>query len=137
MKYWLLKTEPSDYSWADLVRDKKTVWDGIGNNAALLHLRAAAKGDRCVIYQTGKDKSAMGLATITKTAYVDPKRDEEKYKVVDIKVDTAITQPVTLAQCKAEPVFADSPFVKQGRLSFVPLTAAQFKKICSLGKTKA
>jgi predicted RNA-binding protein with PUA-like domain len=65
MKYWLLKTEPSDYSWDDLVRDRSTAWDGIGNNAALLHLRAAAKGDRCVIYQTGKDKSAMGLAVIT------------------------------------------------------------------------
>ena len=137
MNYWLLKTEPSNYSWADLVRDRKTVWDGIGNNAALLHLRAAAQGDRCVIYQTGTDRSAMGLATITKTAYVDPARDEEKFKVVDIAADKAIAEPVTLTQCKAEAVFAGSPFVKQGRLSFVPLTAAQFKKILSLGKTTA
>lgn len=136
MHYWLLKTEPTDYSWDDLARDQHTVWDGIGNNAALLHLRAAAKGDLCVIYQTGTDRAAMGLAMVTKPAYPDPARDDEKFKVVDVRVVKPITQPVTLAQCKAEPVFDASPFVKQGRLSFVPLTAAQFKRICALGKTK-
>jgi predicted RNA-binding protein with PUA-like domain len=119
---WLLKTEPSTYSFADLQRDKQTRWDGISNPAALKNLRAAKKGDMVVIYHTGDERQAIGLAEIVKEAYGDP-------PVVDIKAKKALPRPMTLAQFKADKLFKDSPLVKQGRLSFVPLTDEQLRKI--------
>jgi predicted RNA-binding protein with PUA-like domain len=122
---WLLKTEPSEYSFADLCRDKQTRWDGISNPAALKNLRSAKKGETVVVYHTGSERQAVGLAEIVKEAYSDP-------PVVDVKAGKALSAPVTLATFKADKLFKDSPLVKQGRLSFVPLTDAQLQRILQL-----
>jgi predicted RNA-binding protein with PUA-like domain len=119
---YLLKTEPSEYSFADLQRDKSTVWDGVSNPVALKHLRAMNAGDRLVIYETGDHKSAVGTATVVSVAVADPRNPR-----AEIKAGKALAKPVTLAEVKAEKLFADSPLVRQGRLSVVPLTAAQYK----------
>jgi predicted RNA-binding protein with PUA-like domain len=132
MAHWLLKTEPSTYSFADLVRDGKTRWDGITNPVALRHLRSAAAGDRAVVYHTGDEKRAVGLAEIAGAPYADAR--DAKLSVVDLKAGAALKTPVTLAALKADPLFADSPLVRQGRLSFVPLTDAQYRRILELGR---
>lgn len=119
---YLLKTEPSEYSFSDLMKDKTTVWDGVSNPVALKNLRAMKSGDRLVIYETGDQKSAVGTATVVSVDSADAKNPQVK-----IKAGSALTQPVTLAQVKADRLFADSPLVRQGRLSVVPLTAAQYK----------
>ena len=119
---YLLKTEPSEYSFADLERDKQTIWDGVSNPVALKNLRAMEPGDRLVIYETGDHKSAIGTASVVSVDAEDPKNPQVK-----IKAGKAITKPVTLAEIKAKPLFAESPLVRQGRLSVVPLTAAQYK----------
>jgi predicted RNA-binding protein with PUA-like domain len=135
MAYWLLKTEPSTYSFEDLVVEQQTRWDGITNPAALQHLRNAAVGDRVLIYHTGGEKAAVGEAEVVEPAYADPKNP--KLAVIDLRAGKALPQPVTLAQLKEDPAFADSPLVRQGRLSFVPLTAAQWKRVQALAKAKA
>jgi predicted RNA-binding protein with PUA-like domain len=119
---YLLKTEPTAYSFADLQRDKITDWDGVANPVALRHLREMKPGDRLVIYETGEHKSAVGTASVVSVDASDPKNPQVK-----IKVGKAIGKPLTLAEVKAQKLFADSPLVRQGRLSVVPLTAAQFK----------
>ena len=118
---YLLKTEPTVYSFADLQRDKSTIWDGVANPVALRHLREMKPGDRLVIYHTGDDKSAVGTATVISVDASDPKNPQVK-----IKTGSAV-KPVTLAQVKANRLFADSPLVRQGRLSVVPLSGAQFR----------
>jgi predicted RNA-binding protein with PUA-like domain len=119
---YLLKTEPTAYSFADLERDKNTIWDGVSNPVALKHLRAMKPGDGLVIYETGEHKSAMGTASVVSVDASDPKNPQVK-----IKAGKALDRPVTLAEIKAHKLFADSPLVRQGRLSVVPLSAAQFK----------
>jgi predicted RNA-binding protein with PUA-like domain len=133
MAHWLLKTEPSTYSFADLVRDKQTRWDGITNPVALRNLKQAVAGDDAVIYHTGDEKAAVGLAEIAGAAYADPKN--AKLSVIDLKAKSALGKPVTLATLKADKRFADSPLVRQGRLSFVPLTDEQFARILELAKS--
>jgi len=118
---YLLKTEPTVYSFADLLRDKSTVWDGVTNPAAVKHLREMKTGDRLVIYHTGDDKSAVGTAAVLSVDAADPKTP-----LVKIKAGAAV-KPVTLAGVKANKLFADSPLVRQGRLSVVPLTTGQYK----------
>jgi len=119
---YLLKTEPTVYSFANLDRDKTTIWDGVTNPAAVKHLREMKPGERLVIYHTGDEKSAVGTASVVS---VDP--SNPKTPLVKIKVGKAIGQPKTLAEIKAQKLFADSPLVRQGRLSVVPLSDAQFK----------
>jgi predicted RNA-binding protein with PUA-like domain len=119
---YLLKTEPSVYSFADLEREKSTVWDGVTNPVAVRNLRAMKPGDRLVIYHTGDEKSAVGTASVISVDAADPKTPQVK-----IKAGNALGKSVTLADVKANKLFADSPLVRQGRLSVVPLTAAQFK----------
>jgi predicted RNA-binding protein with PUA-like domain len=119
---YLLKTEPTVYSFADLQRDKSTVWDGVENPVALRHLREMKPGDRLVIYETGEHKSAVGTASVVSVDASDPKSPQ-----VRIKAGKASGKPVTLAEVKAHKLFADSPLVRQGRLSVVPLTEAQFR----------
>jgi predicted RNA-binding protein with PUA-like domain len=119
---YLLKTEASSYSFQNLERDKQTVWDGVTNPVALKNLRAMKAGERLIIYETGDRKSAVGTATVVSVSTDDPKNPQVK-----IKVGKALAKPVTLAEVKASSVFADSPLVKQGRLSVVPLNAAQYK----------
>jgi predicted RNA-binding protein with PUA-like domain len=121
---YLLKTEPSSYSFDDLVRDKETVWDGVHNPVALRNLREMKPGDRLILYETGERKSAVGTATVVSGDASDPKNPE-----VTIKAGKALSKPVTLAEIKANKLFADSPLVKQGRLSVVPLTGAQYKAL--------
>jgi len=121
---YLLKTEPTAYSFEDLLRDKETVWDGVHNPVALRNLREMKPGDRLVLYETGERKSAVGTATVVSVEASDPKNPEVK-----IKAGKAIGKPVTLAQIKANELFADSPLVRQGRLSVVPLTGAQYKAL--------
>jgi predicted RNA-binding protein with PUA-like domain len=118
---YLLKTEPSTYSFADLLRDKDTTWDGVSNPVALKNMRAMKAGDRLVIYHTGDEKSAVGKASV-----VSVNLDDAKNPQVKIKAGKAIAKPVTLAEVKAHKLFADSPLVRQGRLSVVPLTKEQF-----------
>jgi predicted RNA-binding protein with PUA-like domain len=119
---YLLKTEPSEYSLSDLIRDKTTIWDGVSNPVALKNLRAMKPGDRLIIYETGDHKSAVGTATVVSVDTTDAKNPQIK-----IKAGNALKQPVTLAQVKANKLFADSPLVRQGRLSVVPLTPVQYK----------
>ena len=119
---YLLKTEPSEYSFADLQRDKATIWDGVSNPVALKNLRGMKPGERLVIYETGDRKSAVGTATVVSVDASDLKNPR-----VRIKAGKALGKPVTLAEIKAQELFADSPLVRQGRLSVVPLTAAQYK----------
>jgi predicted RNA-binding protein with PUA-like domain len=119
---YLLKTEPTAYSFADLQRDKSTVWDGVANPVALRNLREMKPGDRLVIYETGEHKSAQGTASVVTVDASDPKNPQVK-----IKVGKPLAKPVSLAEVKAHKLFADSALVRQGRLSVVPLTRAQFK----------
>ena len=119
---YLLKTEPSTYSFADLQREKTTIWDGVSNPVALRHLREMKPGERLVIYHTGDEKSAVGTASVVSVDASDAKNPQVK-----IKVGQAIAKPVTLGQVKANKLFADSPLVRQGRLSVVPLSEAQYK----------
>jgi predicted RNA-binding protein with PUA-like domain len=118
---YLLKTEPSVYSFADLQRDQSTVWDGVTNPVALKHLREMKKGDRLVIYHTGDEKSAVGTATVESVDVNDPKNP-----VVRLKVGIGLKSPIPLAEIKTNKAFSDSPLVKQGRLSVVPLTDKQY-----------
>jgi len=119
---YLLKTEPSEYSFADLQSDHETVWDGVSNPVALKNLRAMKPGERLVIYHTGDEKSAVGTATVVSVDTSDARNPQVK-----IKVGKANPKPVTLAEAKANKLFSESPLVRQGRLSVVPLNEAQFK----------
>jgi predicted RNA-binding protein with PUA-like domain len=122
MSDYLLKTEPTAYSFTDLQRDKQTQWDGVHNPVALRNLGSMKSGDRLVIYETGEHKTAVGTATV-----VSVDNSEPKNPVVEIKAGKTIAKPLSLAQIKANKLFSDSPLVRQGRLSVVPLTAAQYK----------
>jgi predicted RNA-binding protein with PUA-like domain len=122
MADFLLKTEPSTYSFWDLQKDGQTEWDGVHNPVALRNMSTMKPGDRVVIYHTGDEKSSAGTATVVSVDNANPKSPVMKLKAVK-----AVTKPVTLAEVKASKVFMDSPLVRQGRLSVVPLTAAQYK----------
>ena len=121
---YLLKTEPTVYSFADLQRDQTTIWDGVTNPVAVRNLRGMKPGDQLVIYHTGDEKSAVGTASVVSVESDDPKNPQIK-----IKVGKPIAKPVTLAEMKANKLFADSPLMHQGRLSVVPLTGPQHKFI--------
>ncbi len=121
---YLLKTEPSEYSFADLQRDGITQWDGVSNPVAVKNLRGMTPGDRLVIYETGDRKTAVGTATVVSVDASDPKNP-----VVTIKAGKPLSKPVSLAQIKSNKLFSDSPLVKIGRLSVVPLTPAQHKSL--------
>jgi predicted RNA-binding protein with PUA-like domain len=122
--YYLLKTEASEYSFANLQRDKKTQWDGVKNPVALRNLGTMKPGARLIIYETGDTKSAIGTATVVSVDASDPKSPR-----VVIEAGKPLARPVTLAEIKANKLFVDSPLVRQGRLSVVPLTAEQYKAI--------
>jgi predicted RNA-binding protein with PUA-like domain len=121
---YLLKTEPTVYSFADLQREQTTIWDGVTNPVAVKNLRGTKPGEQLIIYHTGDEKSAVGTATVVSVDTSDPRNPQVK-----IKVGKPLAKPVTLAEVKAHKLFADSPLVRQGRLSVVPLTDAQHKFI--------
>jgi predicted RNA-binding protein with PUA-like domain len=120
--FYLLKTEPTGYSFSDLQRDSVTEWDGVSNPVALRNLREMKPGTKLIIYETGDVKSAVGTATV-----VSVNNDDPKNPIITIKAGPPIKRPVSLAEMKADMVFEDSPLVRQGRLSVVPLTSAQYK----------
>jgi predicted RNA-binding protein with PUA-like domain len=124
LDYYLLKTEPSEYSFADLQRDKVTIWDGVTNPVAVRNLREMEPGTLLVIYETGDHKSAVGTASVISVDATDPKKP-----LVKIKAGKPLPQPVSLAEIKAKKLFADSPLVRIGRLSVVPLTKAQYEDL--------
>lgn len=128
MPHWLLKTEPSEYSFDDLLRDKKCTWDGVANAAALKNIKAIAKGDHVFIYHTGDVKAVVGIAEATKAGYGEP-------AVVDLKPVRRLKRPVTLKEIKADKTFEGWELVRIGRLSAMPVPAAIWKKIESLSET--
>jgi len=119
---YLLKTEPTVYSFADLEREQTTIWDGVTNPVALKNLRSMKPGEQLIIYHTGDEKSAVGTGTVVSVDTSDPKNPQVK-----IKIGKPLAKPVTLAEMKANKLFADSPLVRQGRLSVVPLTEKQYE----------
>lgn len=132
MTIWLLKTEPNEFSFDDLIERGVEPWDGVSNPSALSNLRAAQVGETAVIYHTGNEKQAVGLATVERTAYPDPKKDDERLIVIDVRAGARLPRPVRLDQIKADSRFASSPLVKMGRLSVVPLTNEQYAAILEL-----
>lgn len=126
---WLLKTEPSAYSYSDLEQQGRAVWDGVKHPVALKNLRAMKRGERAIVYHTGDERAAVGLAEVVREAYPDPKAKDARLVVVELAAKGRLPRPVSLAEIKALPVFKDSPLVRQGRLSVVPLSAAQWKAL--------
>jgi predicted RNA-binding protein with PUA-like domain len=119
---YLLKTEPTVYSFADLQREQTTIWDGVTNPVAVKNLRAMKSGDQLVIYHTGDEKSAVGTASVVTVETSDPKNPQ-----IRIKAGKPLAKPVSLAEMKANKLFTESPLVRQGRLSVVPLTQEQYR----------
>jgi len=134
MAYWLLKSEPGVYAFADLARDKTTTWDGVTNNVALKHIRAMAKGDLAFIYHSGDEKSIVGIADVASEPYPDPKAGNPKIVVVDLRAKDALARPVSLAAIKAKKEFADFALVRISRLSVMPVTAAQWKSLLAMSR---
>lgn len=134
MNRWLFKTEPSEYAFGDLVRDGRSVWDGITNALALIHLRSAKKGDPVIVYHTGDVKAAFGLAKIAKGPYPDPKANNPKHVVVEIVPDRPLRKPVTLAAMRANPALAGLDLLRIARLSVVPVSDAHWKAILEMAK---
>lgn len=129
MSYWLLKTEPDCYSYDDLIKDKKTAWDGVSNALALKHIRSMKKGDLALIYHTGDERQAVGLAEVASNPYPDPKEEDEKLVVVDVKSKKKLRRPVTLDEIKADPAFNGWDLLRISRLSVVPVPEAMWKRI--------
>jgi predicted RNA-binding protein with PUA-like domain len=129
---WLLKTEPGEFSFNDLVERGVEPWDGVTNPQALRNMRDAHAGERVVIYHTGDERQAVGLGTVERTAYPDPKKDNEKIIVIDVRAGGRLPKPVRLDQIKADSRFANSPLVRMGRLSVVPLTDEQYAAILEM-----
>jgi len=133
---WIVKTEPSTYSYDDLAGQKTAVWDGVKNNLALKYLRQMQPGDRVLVYHTGDEKAVVGVAEVTSEAYPDPKQKDPKLAVVDLRAVERLPQPVPLAEIKKDRAFADLALVRIGRLSVMPASADQFKRILKLGGAK-
>jgi predicted RNA-binding protein with PUA-like domain len=132
MARFLVKTEPSSYSFANLQRDKRAVWDGVSNPVALKHLATIRKGDTVIVYHTGDEKQAVGLALAASDAYPDPKLKDPKRPVVDLVFDKPLPKPVTLAQVKADAMLKTSDLARLPRLSVMPFSEAQFKHLLQM-----
>ena len=134
--HWLVKSEPFKYSWSDFVRDGSTYWDGVRNYQARNNLREMKVGDRALYYHSNEGKEVVGVAKITKTAYQDPTTDDDRWLVVDLEPLKALSEPVTLAEIKADAALQTIPLVTHSRLSVMPLDKTAFDRILALGKTK-
>jgi predicted RNA-binding protein with PUA-like domain len=133
MAHWLMKSEPESYSWADLVRDGGTEWDGVRNNAARLHLKAMRKGDEAFFYHSMSDKAVVGIMRITREAAPDPKDNDW----VSVRVEPVrAIEPVTLAQIKAEPRLAQMELIRQSRLSVAPVRDEEWKVVLELARDR-
>jgi predicted RNA-binding protein with PUA-like domain len=136
MAYWLLKTEPSTYSWDDLVEEGTTAWTGVSNPQAQANLRAMKRGDRAVVYHSG-EKQAVGIAEVVRTAYPDPGGEDERLVCVDVRAAEALPAPVPLEALKQEAAFQGSALLRQGRLSVVPLSPAEWRDLTMLAEVIA
>jgi predicted RNA-binding protein with PUA-like domain len=132
MARWLFKQEPDCYSFADLLRDSETVWDGITNALALIHLRQCMPGDLAFYYHTGKEKAIVGIAGIIGAPTPDPNLDDDKLVVVQVKAVRALAQPVSLATIKADPLFAEWELVRNSRLSVMPCPDELWNRVLEL-----
>ncbi|CAM2771691.1 EVE domain-containing protein [Rariglobus hedericola] len=132
-QYWLVKSEPEAYAWTDLVRDGRTDWTGVRNYQARNHLKSMQPGDRVFFYASVTTKAVLGLAEVSRSFFPDKTANEEGWVAVEIKPLKPLRLPVTLEQIKAEPSLKDTALLRQSRLSVMPLTAAEFKKISKLG----
>lgn len=135
-RYWLMKSEPNKYSWDDLVRDGKTYWDGVRNYEARNNLAAMKEGDLAFYYHSNKGKEVVGIVEIIASSYPDPTADDPTWVVVDVAPRVAFNQPVSLATIKQDPKLREIQLVRRGRLSVVPVAAAEFRHVAKLGKTK-
>ena len=136
MAHWLIKSEPSAYSWTQFAQDKKTSWTGVRNAQAAINLRAMKPGDRCFFYHSNEGKEIVGIAEVAKAAYLDPTDKDGKAVTVDVKAVGPVKTPVTLAAIKADPRLKDFGLVRQSRLSVVPVSDEQWKLILKMSETK-
>ncbi|MBL7975142.1 MAG: EVE domain-containing protein [Candidatus Kapabacteria bacterium] len=134
MAYWLVKSDPDEYSFHDLTRDKKTLWTGVRNYAARNHLKAMAKGDEVLVYHSNDDKAVVGIAKVSKTAVQDPTTTEDAWVAVELQATKLVKNPVTLAAMKKEPTLANIGLIKIGRLSVMPVTDEEFARILEMSK---
>ena len=130
--YWLIKEEPTKYSYDNLVDDKKTIWDGVGNNLALKNIRNIAKGDEALFYHTGKEKSVIGIVKVINNPYSDPKKDDKRFVVFDIKPVKKLNRPVSLKEIKSNKIFKEFDLVRIPRLSVMPVTKKYWDTIIKL-----
>ena len=131
---WLFKSDPDTYSFFDLERDRKTIWDGVSNNLALKHLRTARKGDSVLIYHTGDEKAVVGLAEVASDPYPDPKQKDPRLAVVDLAARQRLARPVTLDEIKKQAALKSFDLVRLPRLSVMPVSDAQWNTIMKLAK---
>ena len=134
--FWLVKSEPNQYAWDDLVRDGWTYWDGVRNHTARNHLAAMGKGDLVLYYHSNEGKEVVGVARVRRESYPDPTADDERWVVVDLEPVRALAEPVSLSTIKADARLRDIPLVRQSRLSVMPLPKPAFDRILALGGTK-
>ena len=132
MAYWIIKSEPSAYSWDQFVKDGQTSWTGVRNAQAALNLKAMKVGDRCFFYHSNEGKEIVGVAEVVRTAYPDPTDKAGKAVTVDVKAVEPVKTPVTLAAIKAEPALKDLGLVRQSRLSVSPVTPDQWKRLARM-----
>lgn len=133
-QHWILKTEPASYSYEDLVEEGRATWDGIKNPVALKHLRRMRPGDRVLIYHTGKERAVVGEAKVVSAPYPDPTLKDAKHVVVDIVPVRALPRAVALSEIKADPTFAALALVRQGRLSVVPASDAEWRRLVGMAR---
>jgi len=136
MQFWLVKQEPSKYSWEEFLKDKGTYWDGVRNYQARNNLQAMKKGDQVFFYHSVVGKQIMGIAKVSRESYPDPTTDDPAWVVVDLKPIKSLKVPVTLEQIKSHPKLKEISLIKQSRLSVMPLTQSEYKIILGLGNTK-
>ncbi len=136
MNYWLVKSEPGEWSWDDHVRKGVEPWTGVRNHQAAGHLRAMKRGDRAFFYHSVNEKQIVGILEVVREAYPDPTDPTGKFVAVDFTAVEPVKQPVTLAQIKAEPTLADLPLIRQSRLSVMPIPAASWRKIRTMAGLK-
>ena len=132
--YWLVKQEPDSYSWWDFVGEGKTAWTGVRNYTARNNLRKMQKGDEALFYHSGENKAVVGIARVTRSAYLDPTAKEGDWSAVDLAPIKPLHRPVTLRQIKSDPRLKQTPLIRQSRLSVMPLTAAEFRTIVKIGR---
>ena len=134
-RYWLVKQEPADYPWSKFVQERSTPWTGVRNFQARNHLRSMGLGDRVLYYHSGPDKAVVGLAKVSRTAYADPTARDGDWSAVDLLAVCPLTEPVSLAAIKKDPVLKAMPLVRNSRLSVTPVAHNQFRRLLALSRT--